>query len=50
MKIGQREIAPGQPSYIIAEVSCNRGCSLSRAVELIKHAHWAGADAVKFQA
>lgn len=34
---------------IVAEISCNHLGSLTRAVELIEAAKWAGADAVKFQ-
>lgn len=49
MIINGRPIGEGHPPYIIAEVSCNHGGSLSRVCELIKHAHWCGADAVKFQ-
>lgn len=49
MKIGNREIGPGQSPYIIAEVSCNHGGSLDRAFELIDAAATFGADAVKFQ-
>lgn len=50
MNIAGREIGPGQPPYIIAEVSCNHGGILNRAKELILAAKACGADAVKFQA
>lgn len=50
MNIAGREIGPGQPPYIIAEVSCNHGGVLSRAIEMIDAAKSCGADAVKFQA
>lgn len=36
--------------YIIAEISCNHNGNLDDAIDLIDDAHWAGADAVKFQA
>lgn len=50
MNIAGREIGPNLPPYIIAEVSCNHGGVLSRAIELIDAAKSCGADAVKFQA
>jgi sialic acid synthase SpsE len=50
MNIAGREIGPGQPPYIIAEVSCNHCGELAYALELIYAAKECGADAVKFQA
>lgn len=49
MKIGNRAIGPSFPCYIIAELSCNHNQRFEEAVELIKAAAKAGADAVKLQ-
>ena len=48
-EIQGRRIRPGQPVYIVAELSANHGQKFERAVELIRLAHEAGADAVKLQ-
>lgn len=50
MKIGTREIGPGEPVFVVAEISCNHAGSFDHALALINAAHAAGADAVKFQA
>ena len=42
-------IGEGNPTFIVAEISANHGKSFKRAIELIKTAQRAGADAVKFQ-
>jgi N-acetylneuraminate synthase len=47
--LGTRVIGEGQPALIVAELSANHGGSLERALELVRLAHAAGADAVKFQ-
>lgn len=47
--IGNRRIGPGEPCYIIAEISCNHHQNLQTALKLIEEAKAAGADAVKFQ-
>jgi pseudaminic acid synthase len=48
-QIGRRRVGPGQPCFIVAEVSANHNQSLSRAAEIIRAARLAGADAVKLQ-
>ncbi|MGZ9276386.1 MAG: pseudaminic acid synthase [Candidatus Limnocylindrales bacterium] len=49
IRIGDREIGPGLPVYIIAEVSANHGQDYEAAVRIVRGAARAGADAVKFQ-
>jgi N-acetylneuraminate synthase len=49
MTIDGRKIGPGEPPYIIAEMSGNHNGSLQRALALIDVAKKAGADAVKLQ-
>lgn len=49
MRIGEAEIGPGRPTYVIAEVSANHGGDLGRARELVAAAADAGADAIKVQ-
>lgn len=48
-RIGSRWIGEGHPTYFIADIAANHDGSLERAVELIRLAAFAGADAVKFQ-
>jgi pseudaminic acid synthase len=50
IEIAGRRIGPGEPPFIIAEVSANHGGSLERAIRIIDGAADAGVDAVKFQA
>ncbi len=47
--IAGRAIGPGEPSYIVAEVSANHGQNFDEAVRIIQAAHQSGADAVKLQ-
>jgi N-acetylneuraminate synthase len=47
--IGDRLIGDGHPAYIVAEIGVNHNGSVEIAKELIKQAHHAGVDAVKFQ-
>jgi len=49
IEIDGRKIGPGEPVYIIAEISANHGQSFAQAVELIRAAKSCGADAVKLQ-
>lgn len=50
MKIGAREIGPGHPPFIIAEIGANHGGDLKRALYMMEAAKAFGADCVKFQA
>ena len=47
--IGQRQVGPGHPCFIIAEAGVNHNGDASLALELVDRAAAAGADAVKFQ-
>jgi sialic acid synthase SpsE len=47
--IGRRAIGSGHPVFVIAEIGVNHDGSVHRAIELVAHAHAAGADAVKLQ-
>ena len=49
ISINGRRIGPGEPAYVVAELSGNHHQSFERAVELIEAAKAAGADAVKLQ-
>jgi len=49
IKIGDRLVGDGQPTYIIAEIGVNHNGFLDLALKLIDVAVDAGADAVKFQ-
>jgi pseudaminic acid synthase len=49
IRIAGREIGPGQPPYVIAEMSANHNGSIETAFRIIEAAHAAGADAVKIQ-
>ena len=49
IRINNRSIGPGYPVYIIAEMSANHHQQFGQAVDLIKAAKAAGADAIKLQ-
>lgn len=49
MRIADRNIGPGEPAYIIAEMSANHGQSYERAEAIVRAAAKSGADAVKLQ-
>ena len=49
IKIGNRFVGEGQPSFIIAELGINHNGDMATARKLIVAAALAGSDAVKFQ-
>lgn len=49
VSIASRLIGPGQPAYIIAEMSANHGQDFDEAVRIIHAMKESGADAVKIQ-
>jgi len=49
VRIGKRDIAAGNPCYLIAEISANHNQDFEQAVRIIHAAKEAGADAVKLQ-
>lgn len=49
VRVGGRDLGPGAPTYIIAELGINHNGSIDLAKQLIDAAADAGCDAVKFQ-
>jgi N-acetylneuraminate synthase len=49
LEISGRKIGPGNSVYIVAELSANHNQKFDQAVELVKAAKEAGADAIKLQ-
>ena len=49
IEINGRQIGPGFPVYIVAELSANHSQNFDQAIELTRKAKEAGADAVKLQ-
>jgi sialic acid synthase SpsE len=49
IKIGSRSLGEPYPTYFIADIAANHDGSLKRALNLIRLAKQAGADAAKFQ-
>ncbi len=49
IEIQGRRIGPGHPCFVIAEIGINHNGDLGMAMEMMKVAAHAGADAVKFQ-
>jgi pseudaminic acid synthase len=47
--IAGRQVGPGQSCYVVAEMSANHGQNFDQAVEIIRAAKEAGADAIKLQ-
>jgi len=49
IQIGNKQIGPNDPPFIIAEMSGNHNQSLERALQIVKMAAEAGVDALKIQ-
>jgi len=49
MIIATHKVGPDNPAYIVAELSANHNGSLDRAMDIIRAAKVAGADAIKLQ-
>src|SRR5262245_20602279 len=49
LRINGRVVGPGNPVYMVAEMSANHNQDFDQAVRIMKAAKEAGADAVKLQ-
>ena len=49
IQIGAHRVGPGQPVYVVAELSANHNQNFDQAVKIIQAAKDCGADAVKLQ-
>ena len=49
LKIGNKFIGDGHPTYVVAEIGINHNGELENAKKMIDAAKHAGVDAVKFQ-
>ena len=49
IQLGRRKVGPGQPVYIIAELSANHNQNFEHAQRIVRAAKEAGVDAVKLQ-
>ena len=49
IEIGNRRVGPGYPVYLVAEMSANHAQDFDRAVQIVRAAKEAGADAIKLQ-
>ena len=49
MIIGNRSVGPKEKPFVIAEIGINHEGSFDKAAQMIKDAHFAGAECVKFQ-
>ena len=48
-QINDRPIGPGRPVYVVAEISANHNHDFEKAVNIVRAAKEAGADAIKLQ-